>query len=457
MNINKRSIIAIIIFLLILLVVILIFGKKDDKNSYDETPVDEYAEYQKNREAEGKSANDAIAQIVEDMNEYTTIQGIIEKFNENVRYLNATAADLDLVVTPDQEASVVSEYKKIGLKYIEDVLAPNYKEKYSVDQTYISKMLTPYAKKKYTISNIFVVYDSEYINTYFVYGNYEGMQYNFIIVLDRYRNTYQMYLNNYFNEQGYSSKDYKTMKTLNITSVEANDNNSFQYKNIEKQQTIGTYYDEFLKTARNNPDQAYNMLDSEYRSKRFETKEEFTQYISGLPKDSMSKMATYTTTNAEGYTEYVCKDLLGNIFVFKVTGAMKYTVMLDTYTVNVLAYQNEYSEADTSKKAELRINIFFECINNKDYEKAYNYLNTTFRNTEFGSVEEFKKYVQTNWFSVNSFTAQNIETGVNGTYSVYGTVSDYADEGSFNAGFVNKTFYIVLGNSYSDFQVSFGK
>ena len=456
MKINKRSIIAMIIFLLILLVVILVYGKKDDKSS-NETPVDEYAEYQKNREREGQSANDAVAQIVEDLNEYTTIQGIIEQFNENVKYLNATAADLDLIVNPGEEASVVAEYKQKGLKYIENVLAPNYKEKYSVNQTYISNLLSQYAKKKYTISNIYVVYDSEYINTYFVYGNYEGMQFNFVIVLDRYRNTYQMYLNNYFTEQGYSSKDIKTMKTLNVTSVEANDNNSFQYKNVEKEQTIGTYYDEFIKTVRNNPDQAYNMLDSEYRSKRFKSKEEFSKYIAGLPTDTMSKMATYTTTNGNGYTEYVCKDLLGNIFIFKVAGAMKYSVILDTYTVNILAYQNEYSGADTSKKAELSLNRFFECINNKNYEKAYSYLNASFRDKEFGSVEAFKNYVQSNWFSVNKFSIGNIDEGVNGTYSAYGTLSDYADEGSFNAGAINKTFYIRLGSSYSDFEVSFGK
>ena len=454
---SKKSIIAIIIFLLILVLVICIFGRKNLKNSYNETLVDEYGAYQKNRENEGKSAKDAVAQVVDNMNEYVTVQGIISKFNQNVLYLNATAADLDLIATAEEEASIVAEYKQDGLKYIENVLAPNYKEKYSVNQTYIENMLKPYAKMNYVITDMYVVYDSEYINTFFVYGSYGDNKFNFIVVLDRYRNTYQIYLNNYFEEQKYSKDDVNSMKTLNITAVESNDSNSFQYKNVEKEQVIGIYYDEFLKAARSNPETAYSMLDSDYKEKRFKTKEEFSSYIGGLPTGPESKMATYTITQGSDYTEYLCKDMLGNNFIFKVTGAMKYTVMLDTYTVNILAYQNEYSKADTSKKAELSLNRFFESINNKDYEKAYNYLNKTFRDKEFGSVEEFKKYAQENWFDVNSFTFQNIEIDSNGTYSVYGTINDYADEGSFNAGYVNKTFYIKLGNNYNQFQVSFGK
>lgn len=457
MSINKKSIIIIIIFLITLLVVILIYGRKNDNNSYNETPVDEYGAYQKNRESEGKSARDEVAQVVDNMNEYITIQGIINKFNENVLYLNATAADLDLIVTADQEANVVAEYKQNGLKYIENVLAPNYKEKYNVDQAYINNMLSQYSKKDYVITDMYVIYDSEYINTYFVYGSYGDTKYNFIVIIDRYHNTYQIYLDNYFKEQGYTVENIDTMKTLNITSVEAKDSNSFQYKNIEKEQVIGLYYDEFLKVARNNPEVAYNMLDSEYSAKRFKSKEEFKSYINKLPTGSESKIATYTITQGTDYTEYLCKDMLGNNFIFKVKGAMKYTVILDTYTVNVLAYQNEYSGANTSKKAELSLNRFFECINNKDYEKAYNYLNKTFRDTEFGSLEEFKKYVQTYWFNVNSFTFQTIEDKANGTYSIYGTIHDYEDEGSYNAGFQNKTFYIKLGNNYNDFQVSFGK
>ena len=140
--------------------------------------------------------------------------------------------------------------------------------------------------------------------------------------------------------------------------------------------------------------------------------------------------------------------MLGNNFIFKVTGAMNYTVILDTYTVKVLAYQNEFDKLDKDKKVEICLNRFFEAINTQNYEKAYNYLNKTFRENEFGSVEEFKKYVTTYWFKVNNYLYQSTEAGANETYSVYGIIQDYEQDGNFDAGLINKTFYVRLGDSY---------
>ena len=457
MKFDKKKIIAIIIFLLLLLIVILIYGRKDNKNGSNETPVDEYSAYYKNREKEGKSAKDSVAQQVVKMNEYITVQGIINKFNQNVLYLNATAADLDLIIAKDQEASALAEYKNQGLKYIESVLAQNYKEKYSVNQTYINNLLSKYAKQNYIINDMYVIYDSEYINTYFVYGSYGQEEFNFIVILDRYTNSYSIYLNNYVKEQGYSASNIDSMKTLNISKVENNESNSFQYKNVEREQVVSLYYDEFLKIARSNPSVAYAKLDSEYKEKRFKTVDEFTEYIKKLPSGTNAKIATYTITEGDGYTEYLCKDMLGNNFIFKATGAMKYTVILDTYSVDVLAYKNEYEKANEDKKVEICLNRFFEAVNNHDYEKAYGYLNTTFREKEFGSVDEFTKYVKENWFNVNSFIYQSKELSANGTYSVYGIIQNYEDEGSFNAGLIDKTFYIKLGSNYNSFEVSFGK
>ena len=455
--VDKKKILFLIIFLLLLLIVILIYGRKNTDNTGNETPVDEYSAYYKNREAEGKSAKDAVAQDVNNMNEYVTIQGIINKFNQNVLYLNATAADLNLILSKDQEASALEEYKKQGLKYIEDVLAPNYKEKYSVDQSYISQTLSKYAKTTYTIKDMYVVYDSEYINTYFVYGSYGNEEFNFIVILDRYTYAFEIYLNNYVKEQGYSATNKNSMKTLNISTVKNNESNSFQYKNIEKEQVVTLYYNEFLKLARNNPNAAYSKLDSEYREKRFKTIDDFTKYISVLPTDAKSRLSTYTITGSNEYTEYLCKDMLGNNFIFKVTGAMKYTVILDTYTVKLLAYQSEFEKADDNKKVELCLNRFLEAINNQDYKKAYEYLNKTFRDNEFGSVEEFEKYIKNTWFKVNNFVYQSTEKSTNETYSVSGIIQDYEEEGSYNAGLIDKTFYIRLGSDYNSFEVSFGK
>jgi len=160
---------------------------------------------------------------------------------------------------------------------------------------------------------------------------------------------------------------------------------------------------------------------------------------------------------ANGYTEYVCKDELGNNFIFKVTNAMKYTVLLDSYTASVLAYTNEYASASNARKVELSFNRFIESINNKDYESAYSFLNSTYKQSQFPTVEDFKNYLTSTWFNVNSFSYETMEINSAGTFIVYGTIHDYEAQGSFDSGFINKTFYIKLGSNYNNFEVSFGK
>ena len=275
---KKMIIIALIILLLISLLIILLIGKGRKKINED-IAVDMYEAYKKNREDEGKSAKDEVAHLEDNMNEYTTVKSIIDKFCQNVLYLNAKPKDLDLIVTAENESKVLQEYKQTGLKYIQDVLAPNYKNTYAVDSNYIYNVLAKYAGKSYVITDMYVVDDSEYINTYFVYGYYGETEFNFVIALDRYNNTYEMFLNNYFTQQGYSKNEVTTMKTLNITSVEKNENNGFQYKNIGNEQLVNIYYKDYINVLKNNRKIAYNMLDSEYRQKRFSTFEKFDEYL----------------------------------------------------------------------------------------------------------------------------------------------------------------------------------
>lgn len=51
--------------------------------------------------------------------------------------LNSSASDLGLIVSKQEEKTALEEYKQDGLKCINDVLANNYKTKYSVNNDYI--------------------------------------------------------------------------------------------------------------------------------------------------------------------------------------------------------------------------------------------------------------------------------------------------------------------------------
>lgn len=459
---RNRFFISMIVILIILLIMVLvallkISNKEVSETNNTEQKVDYYNEYQTQRASEGVTADDAVASLEREANRYYTVEGIISNFNTYVSYLDSTISDLGLIVPEGQEKQALQEYRADGLNYITNMLANNYKTKYSVNDEYLYNLLKNYSRKNYKITDMYVVEDSAYINTYFVYGNYSNEEFNYIVILDKYNYTFEIYLNNYFKDGEYSKDDISTMKTLHVEKIEKNDNNTFQYKNINREELANTYYKDYLEKMNNNIQTAYNLLDSEYKEVRFKTLTDFQDYISEVIKvDIPRSVWNYKITKYDDYTEYICQDNYGNIFVFKATGVMKYTAILDTYTVPVKSYEEEYNNSEDAKKAQLCLNRFFEALNNKDYESAYNYLNTTYRENNFKTVEEFKNYVQLNWFEYSRFTYSDAQKDEQ-NYMMSGSIDNTLTYGSYNDRHVQKTFIVKLGTSIRDFQISFNK
>ena len=175
-NVNKNELLIMLITILIVILIILfilvsLLHKKAKKGaSTTESQVDYYNEYQQQRAAEGVTANNATASLVDNANKYYNVKFIIDKFSTYVSYLNSTASELGLIVSAQEESKALTEYKQDGLEYINDMLAPNYKSKYNVNNEYIYNNLKKFSGMNYEIDKMYVVEDSKYINTFFIYG-----------------------------------------------------------------------------------------------------------------------------------------------------------------------------------------------------------------------------------------------------------------------------------------------
>lgn len=458
MNISVKKIIIVVLILLLILIALLLFVLSNNKNrSKNEILVDYYNTYNSQRASQGLTADDAKAKLVESNNEYYTVKGILDNFGTYINYLNPSVKDLDLIVSPDEEAEVLQEYKEKGIEAINNILANNYKKKYSINEDNIEQMLKPYAKLSYYIEDMYVVKDSEYINTYFVYGKYAENDFNYIVILDRYNNTYELYLSNYVSDGNYSRDNINTMKTLHVESIASNNNNKFTYKEVNKDSIAKEYFKSYMYLLEHDTQKAYDMLDETYREKRFNSIENFENYVKEIIiQDYQRQMVSYNSKQCDSCTEYVCQDNFGSNYIFKVNGVMKYTVMLDSYTVPVALYDDEYNSSSNEKKAQLSLNRFFECINNGDYAKAYNYLNSTYRANNFPTYASFEEYIKSNWYSINSFSYTNIVNSGD-VYSVEGVVNDYKTMGGYNSESFSKVFVVKLGSDIRNFELSFAK
>ena len=455
---NKKIIIISIILLLILLIFIMLFVIKFNKapeNIKTEDPVDYYSAYQNVRASEGVTASDATAKYEDSMNEYYTVEGLIKSFNANVLYLVGSADDLNLMVTSNNEQEVLQEYRQNGYKYITNVLASKYKTKYSVNNEYILKTVGKYAGKKYTINDMLVVDDSDYINTYYIYGDYEGESFNFIIILDRYNSTYEIYLDNYLSDCGISRNNTSTMKTLNINQIERNDSNSFQYKNVNQQQMVKMYYNNYMDMLKTNINKAYELLDLDYKQKRVPTLDKFKTHVSSrISGQSEVTLEKYSVNKVGKDTEIVCCDNFGNYTVFKVTSVFKYTTILDSYTVAIDHYNDVYTNAEDKQKAIMCVNKFLECINNKDYDVAYSHLNSTFKENKYSTYESFVKFVKNNWYDLNKYNFENVRVQDN-DYIFSGTLYYTTEQGSYDSGAISNSFVVRLNTNSNNYEISF--
>ena len=133
-------------------------------------------------------------------------------------------------------------------------------------------------------------------------------------------------------------------------------------------------------------------------------------------------------------------DIYGNYFIFK-GNITQYSVLLDTYTIEIDEFKEEYQKADEAKKVALNLEKFQQMINGKDYESAYYILD-----------ENFRYYIEENWFECNKFSYDECEEN-DGIYIIKVSVVNAIQEDD-NSKSIPKTFAMKLKNK-TDFVMSF--
>lgn len=89
-------------------------------------------------------------------------------------------------------------------------------------------------------------------------------------------------------------------------------------------------------------------------------------------------------------------------------------------------------------------------INNKDYKNAYECLSSEFKQNYFKTIDEFKNYVQKNFYDTNYITIKNVQTKSN----VYTCTANIKSGVGVAADDMDKNFIIKL-NPNAEFELSF--
>ena len=443
-NHMQKKIRNIIIFLIILIcitltaVIILLNQNKEEYN--EEGIIKETKAYMKK---------------VPSANEYYTVKSSIDKFYSNIATLNSEYKNKN--ITQEEYEKIIAKiiYNRFNKKYIEDK-----------NITVESILLTykGYEYSDFIIEDMYVTEQDNGISLYLVFGKQinkdenTNSEYGFLVALD-WRNLIYSIAPYEFMEENDLTNVNKIIDNnieIELDEIKENDDNTFSMIITDEKDLVRNIFSEYKLNIKYNIENAYNLLDEDYSKKRFKSKDIGEKYLketyANVVGDSLSKMAVNDENNE--YTQYVCKDNKENYFIINMKSeSFSYTIQLDTYTIDIKQFLDKYNSASEENKVTLNLDKFRQMLNLKDYESAYNVLDETFRNTKFGTIDNFEQYVKDNWFDNNKFEYEEVNKNGNVYTLSTNIINNNADDNSYKQN-INKVFIIKLKEG-TDFAMSF--
>lgn len=330
--------------------------------------------------------------------------------------------DMDIVNNNGTFFSV----EKMLNNYIGKVASENNEATYSLlDDTYIKKNNILKENVLNQIPNNIKEIDNIRIRKMYGQTNMKNEVYYIECILEKDGKTEEGYFVLYKDVENmtYSISHIKenyTKESLERKTIEKNEYNKVINEVLSEEEIANKYFKDFLENAVYDVEYTYSMLDEEYKNKRFPTLQDFKEYIEGkkdlytaavtqkgnddfdnmedyilyISKKQQLKLQSYQIRYKEDYTRYICKDSYNNYYIFNATKPLNYTVMLDTYTIDLPEFIEKYEAGTTEEKVGYNIQKLVEALNCTDYEYIYSKLSDDFKANYFKEYEDFEKYAK---------------------------------------------------------------
>lgn len=440
---QKTLIIAIIIVLVTLICILSIYLTLRRKGFGSE----EVYEYIEEIKPEEKIA------IVDIRNHYYIVQSCINKF---YTYNDIISNIKEYYGGEDEE--VIKEATSENAAIIYNLLDEEYIKSREITK---GNLLTKIGKVNGSIvdiNNMYVSEKSTNISVYIVNGTLRDKKSNnissfkMIVKLDFANETFSIIPDDYVDEN-YPNVEIGGNINIEVPeNIKINKNNKYLFKVVSDDTYIMDLFNKLKEELLYNTKEIYNDLNQDYKNSKFASEEEFDKYVKNKYANLKNINAeSYKETKKEDYTQYIIIDSEGNYYIFREIAPMQYSLILDTYTIDIPEFVDRYNKSKAQEKVILNLNKFMLAINDKDYKTAYNMLADSFKKNNFQTIGEFEKYMKNNFFDKNKFDYKYFgdEAGTYYTYKV-----DISDQEEKIRQTITKNFIILLGEG-TEFEISF--
>ena len=205
-----------------------------------------------------------------------------------------------------------------------------------------------------------------------------------------------------FNKNKKNQKESESQTQVEISNdklgiKEKYECNELQYVSVGIEDLMQIYFNDYKTYALTNPKQAYELLNKEYREKRFKDLDEYKLYISNnKEKIASDNLEKYQIAVDDEKTRYICLGKYENYYIFCENSVMDYSIILDTYTIDQPEFIEKYDEANEKGKCILNIEKVKQALNSGDYKYIYGKLNEQFKNKNYSTLSAFENYMKSN-------------------------------------------------------------
>lgn len=394
-KILKYLIIIVTIICIVCLTILVALNKerlnkeKIEKNEIQELEQIEYENVITEQEEQDTSRK---LRYTDNRTNYFTVRGLVQNFINESAYRNTdkimSMLSNDYIneykVTEDNVFSNIDispiKNNKIYLVYNTDTILESEQENY---------ILSYLVSIKYRMSN-----SEQYINT------------KVLVIIDKQELKYEIYPYKYILDNHLESLKAGEKLELKISSL-PEDAQKFSYQEKSNIELANELFEDWKEKIVYDKKDAYSKLNNQYKEKRFSNYNSFTDYLSN--KKYIPTINQYRVYSKDDYTDYICTDQYNNYYIFKVQGGvMRYTVFLDNYTVELESFKENYDKSDDSGKIAIQTGKFKQMLNLKDYNAIYSKLNEKFKDNNFKTVSDLKKYLDEKIYNINTIEIQEI-------------------------------------------------
>ena len=411
MKINKKRILSLIICIIILIIVLIaiiihLFNKKEN-DPILQSERDEYLYYDENP---AQIVNGRKPIRTRTINLYYTIEECVKSY---------------LTMLKSNDTEVVISYLN------EDFIKDNGIN----EQNVFNKI------KKFDNIDLYTtvdMYELDGINyfQYYVKGKIDKSYIYFVVNTDTTNQTFDIFP---INEEIYKQDIEKVAQTdeSQEKSISKKTYNFYKSRIFSNEDLCRLYYTNYIRLMLTDIEEAYKLLNEDYKKSKFSNIEAFKKYVDSNKKsyeliykvetaDSTSynshldyynfiqnnaqyQMKSFAVNNNDEYTQCLCGNITGSNYIFNVIYPGEYEVFLDSYTIDIPAFTEKYEKSTNENKVALNLEKIRGAINTKDYQYVYEKLDETFKKKNFDSLQKFKEYVQNNFFEYNDFGYKEIK------------------------------------------------